>query len=280
MTRTRTKAWLVFAIGSLLTACQPSDTAPTTTPAPAVTSTIAPTTTVPPTTTTTVDMGPLTQMAADPVVVPSGGNVYANPGWTHHVEDVWVMFRNSFSAWPGPSEVSVMVSNDGLNWEVHGDGLACTSDQVPWTEGNVFFMSGYVNADESAVAYFYTFDGPLEPGSIGRATAPHPDGPWTPDPEPVLEPGEEDDWDGLRVIEPSVIVEDGRLVMWYTGVSTGGISQVGMATSSDGVVWEKHDDPATNGPARDRSDPAFAGDTSWAPEGIDTHRSPLQRPDT
>ena len=89
-----TKAWLVLAVGVLLTACQPSDTAPTTTPAPAATSTIAPTTTAPPTTTTTtVDTGPLTQLAVDPVVVPSEGHVFVNPGWTHHVDDLWVMFR-------------------------------------------------------------------------------------------------------------------------------------------------------------------------------------------
>jgi predicted GH43/DUF377 family glycosyl hydrolase len=262
----------IAALGLVLTACQAGEAISTTTTSPPATTSaprISTSTSFPATTTTTVDMGPLNLLAEEPVVTPSGANRYVNPGWTEHLGDVWLMFRNSFSAWPGPSDVSLMVSNDGLNWEEHGDGVVFTSDQVPWTDGNVFFMSGYLNEDDSAVAYFYTYDGTLESGSIGRATAPTLDGPWDPDPEPVLMPGESDDWDGRRVIEPSVIVEDGRWVMWYTGVSAGGVSQVGMAMSADGITWDKYDDPATNGPARDSSDPVFAGDPSWAPEGID-----------
>lgn len=53
-------------------------------------------------------------------------------------------------------------------------------------------------------------------------------------------------WDGNRVFRPSVIYDGSSFMMWYSGGS-GGVHNIGLATSSDGITW-----------ARYASDPNFA----------------------
>ena len=62
--------------------------------------------------------------------------------------------------------------------------------------------------------------------------------------EPVLRPGPTGSWDELWVESPAVIWdgEGNRYLMWYTGVDAGWRVRVGLATSTDGIVWTKHPD--------------------------------------
>jgi predicted GH43/DUF377 family glycosyl hydrolase len=57
---------------------------------------------------------------------------------------------------------------------------------------------------------------------------------------PVLGRSGSSSWDGVHVQSPAVHVEDGKYCMWYTGVSTGGNSRVGHASSPDGANWTKY----------------------------------------
>jgi hypothetical protein len=48
--------------------------------------------------------------------------------------------------------------------------------------------------------------------------------------------------------------------MWFEGEAPGSEvrGDIGLATSADGLAWEKWDDPATTDPARSASDPVIA----------------------
>src|SRR5207245_6502917 len=59
----------------------------------------------------------------------------------------------------------------------------------------------------------------------------------------ALHPGAAGEWDDLATWTGSVIGHDGRWFMLYSGVnrSEGGLVQrIGLATSADLYVWEKH----------------------------------------
>jgi hypothetical protein len=47
------------------------------------------------------------------------------------------------------------------------------------------------------------------------------------------------DWDEMTVRKPGVILDGAEFKMWYDGVDTFGETQIGMATSSDGISWTK-----------------------------------------
>ena len=67
---------------------------------------------------------------------------------------------------------------------------------------------------------------------------------WNRNSVPVLTPGPSSSWDSVKVETPSVLVgPDGTYLMYYSGSnipdSEAGF-QIGLATSRDGVTWEKH----------------------------------------
>ena len=56
--------------------------------------------------------------------------------------------------------------------------------------------------------------------------------------DPVLKPGDPGDWDDVWVDSPEVLFINGVYHMWYSG-NDGSITQIGHATSSDKITWEK-----------------------------------------
>lgn len=57
---------------------------------------------------------------------------------------------------------------------------------------------------------------------------------------PIIENGNEDEWDCSDVLNPSVIKFDGKYFNYYSGYN-GEIWQTGLAVSNDGVNWEKYE---------------------------------------
>jgi hypothetical protein len=55
---------------------------------------------------------------------------------------------------------------------------------------------------------------------------------------PVLKPGPGGSWEDQWVDSPDVLLIEGMYHMWYGG-NDGNITQIGHATSADGVTWEK-----------------------------------------
>lgn len=64
---------------------------------------------------------------------------------------------------------------------------------------------------------------------------------WKKDPgNPVIVVGESGSWDELKVWAPTVLHHSSTWEMWYVGYSEGTGSQIGYATSQDGLHWVKY----------------------------------------
>jgi hypothetical protein len=127
--------------------------------------------------------------------------------------------------------------------------------------------------DGTWVMYFHRVSR-SRPSVIGRATASSPLGPWLVDPEPVLLPGAEDAWDENGLAWPSVVQTDDGYSMFFAGSPRGfaGTTMIGLATSADGINWEKYDDSSTSEMPFAESDPVLKPDEIWTTDGVDRAR--------
>lgn len=219
-----------------------------------------------------------TYYSSEPVVPHGPGDrwdgKFINPGGMIVYNGKFHMFRNGFKQWPGLVSVGYMTSEDGLTWQEEQAEPVFTSEQVPYVEAGegADVSSVVVLEDGTWVFYFHRVSGE-NPAVIGRATAPSPLGPWTVDPEPVLLPGPQDAWDDAGVAWPNVVRSEQGFVMYFAG-SPGAIgkSMIGMATSLDGIRWEKYDDPQTVEAPFAESDPVLQPDEIWTTDGVDRAR--------
>jgi predicted GH43/DUF377 family glycosyl hydrolase len=78
---------------------------------------------------------------------------------------------------------------------------------------------------------------------------------WTKLNDPVLDGGSPGSWDEA-VLDVSVTYDGTTYHMWYRG-DDGSTTRIGYATSLDGVIWVKYDDPSTVNPPYDQSDPVI-----------------------
>jgi predicted GH43/DUF377 family glycosyl hydrolase len=212
------------------------------------------------------DTASLFTLYSDQPVVPHGDKTsdwdyqYTDPGAVIYHDGKFHMFRNGFNGWPASVQIGYLTSDDGLKWtEVSPDPVMFTKD-VPYAKVAALASDVVVQDDGTWVMYFYTWNtssGTQADGAIGRATAKDPVGPWTPDAEPILNPGSEGSWDELRVSAPRVVKTDSGYSMYYSGSqkSNGIHTRIGMATSTDGITWTKDDDPATTDAMYAESDP-------------------------
>lgn len=190
---------------------------------------------------------------------------YTEPGVTMFRDGKFHMLRNSFPDWPDASGMNYLTSQDGYTWTDETGGPVFGSPMVPYIGEHTAALAsgGFVQDDGTWVMFFWTFANTTVQGFIGRATAPAPQGPWTVDPEPVLSPGAEGEWDERRVSRPTVVEADGRYLMYYEGINRGLSGSIGLAISDDGVTWTKHDDPATTDAPYTHSDPVFIPELDW-----------------
>jgi predicted GH43/DUF377 family glycosyl hydrolase len=213
----------------------------------------------------------------DPII--ETGSRYTDPGAVVVVDGVFHLFANVFAAWPARVDVYHYTSPDGLVWEKVGGSPVFNEENVPYIEVAVLANSVMVEDDGTWVLYFSTWNGTngFAESEVGRATSPGPDGPWTPDAEPVLRLGSAGAWDEQQANQPSVIRTDDGYVMYYGGHADDLGAAIGMATSPDGIVWTKYNDPTTNDPRFAESDPVFRADGSgwdaalvWQPNVVQT----------
>lgn len=207
----------------------------------AVTDSVAPTGTSVASTTTTVQTVLRFELATDTPAFDSGEPEawdwpHVSPGAVIYRDGVYHMLRNGFGD-EKPTGVGYGDSDTGVLWSAVGADPVFTFDG-----GQVH--TGLVIDDGTWVVYFDSMSGKDEEGShrsIGRASAPAPEGPWTVDSGPVLEPGEAGAWDETAVFQPAAVGGPDGYVMFYAGAG-GAVSSIGRATSPDGITWTK--DPA------------------------------------
>ena len=252
-------ALLVGACGGTTGDANPG-AGPTTVPGttPEVTTTAPATTTTEPVTTTEGFVGPerfassgLFEWQGVEPVIPNGPDgawdwQYTDPGAAVVVGGVIHVFQNGFVGWPAPVGVGRWTSEDGgSTWVEQNDTPVFDGTDLPYVGRAALASSVVVDDAGTWILYFYTWDAagwPAAPSSIGRATAPGPDGPFVADPAPILEPGPAGSWDEFFVRSPSVVRDGDTWVMYYAG-GTRDVAQIGIATSTDGIVWEKHPEP-------------------------------------
>ena len=132
------------------------------------------------------------------------------------------------------SNIKRAVSDDGSNWtptavsqsltNLFSTGV-CAGAEVIKTDSGYFMYAGCQNQDGS----WYLALGSSVDGNV-----------WTKHPSsPALTRGAPGSWDGLAVTGPHVVTKDSIYYMFYTGNGAAG-NQVGLATSTDGVHWEKY----------------------------------------
>lgn len=144
-------------------------------------------------------------------------------------------------------EIASASSSDGINWTesrtVIERGPAGSHDDANVAAPSVVKANGeywmYYDAGTS------TIESPSQWGHyIALATSP--DGVnWTKR-GTVLKRGAPDQWDGVRVLNTTVVHSDGLFEMWYVGGAAAdsplGSRNIGHATSTDGLTWTKSPD--------------------------------------
>jgi hypothetical protein len=204
--------------------------------------------------------------------------LWAQVDWTH-VSEQPVIGTGSEGTWDGSSAFLPAVIKDGdtlkmwytgVNGSVlspnKGIGYAWSVDGIEWHRhqlnpllmGFALFdvSSGPVIMENDTLKMWYS-----EGMDVRYATSL--DGVnWKPVTGVVLQPGPVGDWDsGQFPWGPcSVIKEDGLYKMWFKGtlgVFPNTNVQIGLATSTDGIHWEKYDDPSTTEPPYAISDPVL-----------------------
>jgi hypothetical protein len=169
---------------------------------------------------------------------------------TYHA---WIV---AFTEIPGTQDIHHLTSPDAVAWSVVEDrSLEALSEGL--SDPGAFPTSVFADGDGWVMYYTAALAPQREGWEVWRATAPGPDGPWTAGEEPVVRRGPGGAWDAGGLDFPSVIRTEAGYLMLYSGV--GSIQRetgsIGLATSADGIVWTKHDDPATSDAEHAESDP-------------------------
>jgi len=166
------------------------------------------------------------------------------PGAFAIVNGGYHAFLVGFGAERGDQRPYYATSPDGVGWTVaEADPLAQLGLEL-YPPGPIPY-SALVETDGGWVMYLWGVTDPSGfRSSIWRATAADPAGPWTADPEPVLR-GDADGWDSLGVDSPSVVRTADGYLMAFVGADLAdrNTAHIGVATSTDGVTWTKHEGP-------------------------------------
>ena len=202
-------------------------------------------------------------------------NIKLVEGKTVIIDDIFHMFYTGIGE--EIKAIGYATSNDGFEFTKHDINPIFQSD------GEGFDANGVVNGTpivvEDTWILFYAALAPDEiyksftggGSSIGLTTAPEPTGPWTSG-EKVLTTGKNGEWDSGFIFPSSVIATDEGYYMYYTAGMDKMLMEnmCGMATSPDGIEWNKYNDPSTNEPPFVDSDPVFQPSSpGWDSLGVD-----------
>ena len=192
-------------------------------------------------------------------------SLFVDPGAVVFHDEKFHMLFNALPSFTDPVAVGYTSSENATDWIKENPKPILTGADTGLGYDSIMASSALVTDSGQWILYFTlvyprrTFD-----GAIGRATATSPNGPWTVDASPVLEPGKKGAWDGEYISNASVVKMPDGYRMYYTGTGSYTVDgfgesheNVGMAFSSDGISWQKYDDPSTQDDLYRESDPVF-----------------------
>jgi len=141
---------------------------------------------------------------------------------------------NLYSNFDGKAwHTSATTSADGKTWSPGAKILS--PDPTTW-EGDYIAANGSAVALENEILYWYQAGGRTPRIGLARSR----DGrAWSKHPEPVLGLGPYGSWDERGIGDPYVIRLNGTFYMYYLGQDRARRQRLGVATSPDGVNWEK-----------------------------------------
>lgn len=170
----------------------------------------------------------------DPVLTRSGAGQWdavdvLNPSVIRQGE----AYYNLYSGFDGKTwHTGLAVSADGISWRKEGEILS--PDPQTW-EGSYIAANGSAIADVSGILYYYQAGVPPRIG-LARSSNGHQ---WRRQGQPVLPLGPVGSWDERAAGDPDVIRVGGNYYMFYLGEDRARRQRLGVARSSDGVVWYK-----------------------------------------
>ena len=190
--------WALGVVVLVIAACSSDATEPTaattTAPTTSTTSSVAPSTPAPPTTTTTSTTTTTIPAAfsGDRSFALQPGpedwaSTFVDPGAVVFHDGQWHMFYNGIERWPAHVKVGYATSEDGRRWVKQADEPVFVTDAIEYAGVSAFMSDVEVLDDGTWAMWFYTVQSgnSFATGVVGRATAPGPTGPWTPDPGPA-----------------------------------------------------------------------------------------------
>ena len=210
----------------------------------------------------------------EPAIPHNEGFKYTDPGAMIYHDGAFHMLRNSFPDWPQASNADYWTSADGVEWEIVSEDTIFHTEDVTYAAIAALASSLIMEMMVRGCCIFMLGTDDLvlpNAGTIGRATAPNIDGPWVIDEEPILAPSNLDEWDGSQITAPYVIRTEDGYRMYYSGTDSRSSVGIGLATSEDGITWEKYDDPDTSEAPYAESDPILLYEEDW--EGTRVHQA-------
>ena len=177
----------------------------------------------------------------NPVLTPDAGT------WDESSVELPIVIRENgqykmwYTGWQNSNfRIGYATSPDGINWEKDTiNNPVLSPGSADWENSQVGYCSVIPNSGQYVMYYS---GGGSTAGGIGQATSA--DGiNWIRDTinNPLVVPGQTGEWDDFLVMGPRCFYNQGYYYMFYTAWHTNidGIRRIGLATSSDGINWQK-----------------------------------------
>ncbi|MCD4730959.1 MAG: T9SS type A sorting domain-containing protein [Bacteroidales bacterium] len=150
---------------------------------------------------------------------------------------MWFCGNNSSSS----RHIGYVTSPDGLDWDIWGPPvIVMPGDQGEWDAHK--YPGTVLLIDDTLRMWYSGSTNSSDNGSIGYAWSVE-QYVWNELPLPVLEAGESGAWDDVGVFHPAVYYNGTMYHMYYGGTDNNlETMQIGHATSSNGINWEKDEE--------------------------------------
>jgi len=172
-----------------------------------------------------------------------------NPMVVYHDSLYWMWYAGSNGTnW----QIGLATSKDGVQWKKHPDNPVLKIGAAgKWDDKHL--TAPFVMRDGGVFKMWYRGESAQFPGKGSTGYAESPDGiNWERySANPVFAPAASG-WDSRSLTIYPIVKRDGKYEGWYGG-SDGSTSQIGYATSSDGINWQRYPNNPVLSPTRTNS---------------------------
>jgi len=150
---------------------------------------------------------------------------YVNYPTVVYEEGMYKMWYNATT-----SSLGYATSTDGINWDNKTQQLGHGYVYAEVVKGPSDYKLYYNKSGLNGIYVMESSDGGVsDPWEVANED------------NPILMPGDPEEWDSLKVRHPNVRYEPetGKFQMWYSGEATSNAHRIGFALSDDGLTWEK-----------------------------------------